>query len=72
MYPKKDNEEETNEGQSGDRPFVSILFKCCNVYQRIYLNRYGKAFVGWCPKCCRRVTVKVDPSGSDDRFFTAG
>lgn len=46
-------------------------FKCCNVYCRIHLNRLGTAFVGWCPRCTAKVEVKVSPSGSDSRFFTA-
>lgn len=53
------------------RPFIGVRFECHNVYQRIYLNRAGTAFVGWCPKCLRRVEVKVSPDGSPDRFFVA-
>jgi hypothetical protein len=53
------------------RPFISVLFECCRVYARIYLNLEGKAFVGWCPRCQARVELKVDPEGSDARFFSA-
>ena len=45
-------------------------FKCCNVYTRIYLNKKGTAFVGWCPKCTARVELKVSPDGTDAQFFT--
>lgn len=54
------------------RPFLGMHFKCCNVYSRVYLNKKGTAFVGWCPKCAARVEVKVSPLGTDARFFTAG
>ena len=47
-------------------------FKCCNVYARIYLNKDGTAFVGWCPKCTAKVGVKVSPVGTNARFFAAG
>ncbi|HOD65899.1 MAG TPA: hypothetical protein PLR32_06780 [candidate division Zixibacteria bacterium] len=53
------------------RPFLGMYFKCCRVYSRIYLNREGSAFVGWCPKCAGQVRVGVSPTGRRDRFFTA-
>jgi hypothetical protein len=53
------------------RPFIGMHFKCCNVYRRIYLNRVGTAFVGWCPKCAIKAEVRVSPDGAKTRFFTA-
>lgn len=53
------------------RPFISILFECCRVYQRVYLNVSRTGFVGWCPRCARRVEVRIDPRGGKDRFFRA-
>jgi hypothetical protein len=53
------------------RPHLGIHFKCCNVYSRIYLNKKGTAFVGWCPKCSAKLEVKVSPTGSTNKFFTA-
>jgi hypothetical protein len=53
------------------RPFVGIMFECCNVYQRIYLNKERTAFRGGCPKCGKRVEVLVDPNGEKERFFVA-
>jgi len=54
------------------RPFLGIHFKCCNVYARIHLNKTGTAFVGWCPRCAAKTEVRVSPTGSDSRFFSAG
>jgi len=51
------------------KPFLGIMFKCCNVYNRIYLNKNKDAFVGWCPKCAKKVTVKISPDGDDTMFF---
>lgn len=60
------------DARSGDnRPYLGIVFACCRVYQRIYLNRGGTAFVGWCPRCCGKVEIRVDPEGTPARFFTA-
>jgi hypothetical protein len=53
------------------RPFVGIYFKCCRVYSRIFLNKQGTAFVGWCPRCAAKVEMKISPTGSASRFFTA-
>jgi hypothetical protein len=53
------------------RKYVSIYFRCCGVYQRIYRRPGMTRYVGWCPRCLGKVEVKVDPSGTDDRFFEA-
>lgn len=62
--------EEKSENARRPRPFLGMHFKCCRVYARIYLNKAGTAFVGWCPKCAAQVRVNVSPTGRKDRFFT--
>lgn len=54
------------------RPFLGVLFKCCHVYARIYLNRHGTAYSGGCPKCGKRLTVRAVKGGSSSRFWEAG
>ncbi|MFW5858318.1 MAG: hypothetical protein ACOCX4_10590 [Planctomycetota bacterium] len=54
-----------------DRSFLSIYFECCSVYARIYKNKAGTHYVGWCPKCVRQVRVKIGPGGQDTRIFRA-
>lgn len=56
----------------GGREFIGIFWECCKVYSRVYLNSRRSAFVGWCPKCARRVQVDVSPTGSRSRFFNVG
>jgi len=56
---------------SARKEFIGVVFKCCRVYSRIYLNKKKTAFVGWCPKCASKMEVHISPSGSESRFFQA-
>lgn len=58
-------------GPSQSRRFVGIQFACCSVYSHVYVNKEGTAYVGNCPRCTKRVELKIGPGGSDSRFFTA-
>ncbi len=56
---------------AGQRKFVGVTFKCCDVYSRVYINRDTTAYEGNCPKCAKRIRLAVGPGGTDSRFFTA-
>ena len=53
------------------KPFIGMLFKCCNVYLRIYLNNDGTAYTGRCPRCGAAVTIRTGDGGSSSRFWSA-
>ena len=51
------------------RPFVSVLFRCCGVYQRIYRSPDGTHYSGRCPRCGAAVRFVVGEGGTDERSF---
>jgi hypothetical protein len=71
-------DDQPEDGRRGDgrstagRRFVGIHFLCCDVYSRVYVNRDETAYEGNCPKCAKRVRLRIGPEGTDARFFTAG
>jgi hypothetical protein len=58
-----------NKSKRKKREFVGVIYKCCNVYSRIYINKKRTAFVGWCPKCGARMEFIISPKGSKSKFF---
>ncbi|GAB4335376.1 MAG: hypothetical protein Kow0099_07790 [Candidatus Abyssubacteria bacterium] len=54
-----------------ERRYLGVMFECCHVYSRIYKNKEESAYVGWCPRCARKVEIPIHPSGTHSRFFIA-
>jgi hypothetical protein len=54
---------------AGARPFLSVQFACCSVYQRVYRDPDGTQYRGRCPKCGKTVTFAVGEGGTSSRFF---
>ena len=67
-----DNSGERSQMPPGQRrPYVSILFECCNVYARVYRRPDQLYYRGRCPKCLRAVKLRVGPDGTPARIFRA-
>lgn len=56
-------------GDTSSRPWLSALFACCNVYQRIYRDVAGREYRGACPRCGKRVRIRIGPGGTTSRSF---
>lgn len=51
---------------------LSIYWKCCHVFSRIYRNREASAYEGRCPKCQGKLHVPIGKGGTTQRTFIAG
>lgn len=67
------NEEGRSETSARARPSIGMLWKCCNVYSRVYLNHAQTHFAGNCPRCGARMRIAAVPADhTDTGFWTAG
>jgi len=60
-----------NDAARRRRPWVGIHFDCCGVYARVYRDGAATIYEGRCPRCLRKVKLRVGPGGTDSRFFRA-
>jgi hypothetical protein len=51
------------------RAYLSVMFNCCRVYQRVYKSKNADHYIGRCPKCGRSITFTVGPGGTPQRSF---
>ena len=58
-------------GERAPNPFLSVHFRCCGVYGRVYRNRERTRYEGHCPKCAKPVRVGIGPGGTSARAFEA-
>jgi hypothetical protein len=65
-------EEQGTSAESPQRKWIGVHFQCCDVYSRIWRNREGTAYVGYCPRCNRKIQATIGPDGVNARFFKAG
>lgn len=54
-----------------ERRFLSIYWKCCHVYSRVYQNKAKTAYEGRCPRCQGFLKVPIGSGGTSQRSFIA-
>jgi hypothetical protein len=61
-----------DDGRRGTRRrFLSVWYRCCHAYGRLYRNRQETHYEGRCPACGARVSVGIGPDGTTRRTFEA-
>lgn len=58
-----------NSSSATGRPYLSVQFDCCNVYQRIYRDKDGQHYTARCPRCGKTARFAVGQGGTSARFF---
>jgi hypothetical protein len=51
------------------RKFLSVHYRCCHTYGRLYRNAAGTAYEGRCPRCGAAVRALIGPNGTNQRTF---
>jgi hypothetical protein len=69
IWPRKNGQEDEKTGRNSR--YISIYWKCCSAYSRIYPNREGSAYEGNCPKCCGFLRLPIGEGGTNQRMFFA-
>ena len=54
---------------SPGKPFIGVMFECCNMYVRVYRKSAGTGYEGQCPRCYKTVWFMVGDGGSASRFW---
>ena len=57
------------EAPAPSRPYLSVHFACCGVYQRVYRAADGTTYQGRCPRCTMPVRFVVGKGGTSARTF---
>lgn len=66
-----DEPSERPASRTGPRPYIGVMFECCNIYTRIYRRPEDDRYVGRCPRCLAVVQARVGPDGTATRIFRA-
>lgn len=66
--PQKTN---SQSGGNKGRRFISVIYRCCNTYGRLYPDAKRSRFEGRCPKCGTHTEARIGRDGSTRNCFEA-
>lgn len=66
---KNDDGQKSGRNEDTGRRFLSVLFRCCNTYGRLYPDSERTRYAGRCPKCGSRIEAGIGPGGTDRNIF---
>ncbi len=55
--------------EPASREWLSVMFACCSVYQRVYKLPQKSEYAGRCPRCGKAVRFIVGSGGTSSRSF---
>lgn len=65
------SDDQSDAAASARGKFLSVWFRCCNVYGRMNRNKDQTAYEGRCPRCGAAVRASIGPGGTSQRMFEA-
>ena len=66
---RNDSEKSGDKSKESGRRFLSVLFRCCNTYGRLYPDAERTRYEGRCPKCGARLEAGIGPGGTNRNVF---
>lgn len=70
-FSKKDRRSCFSNDDVFQRRYISVYWKCCHSFSRVYKNREGTAYAGCCPRCRSSLSVPIGEEGTTRRTFIA-
>ena len=67
--PGDDKGPDPEKTKESGRRFLSVLFRCCNTYGRLYPDPERTRYSGRCPKCGAQVEAGIGPGGTNRNIF---
>ena len=67
----RENEPKKTSKKTPPREYISVYWKCCHVFSRIYKNTKQTAYEGQCPLCRSFIRASVGEGGTTQRTFIA-
>jgi hypothetical protein len=54
---------------STTKPWIGVNFVCAGAYRRVFRDNNATEYQARCPKCSQCVRFRVEPGGSNERFY---